>query len=118
MSDAYLVNNPLTPCEAIQFDADLCQSCNVCVDVCRCDVLAPSPGPGQPPVLVYPDECWFCGCCVAHCPVFGAIRMEHPLAQRAGWKRKDTGERFRVGMKDPPPPNTRPPVGGWGMGRP
>ena len=114
MGDAYLVNNPLTPNEAIQFDAELCISCDACVDVCRCDVLAPSPGPGEPPVLVYPDECWFCGCCVAHCPVPGAIRMEHPLCQRVGWKRKETGERFRIGMQDPPPPNNRPPVGGWG----
>jgi formate dehydrogenase major subunit len=66
---------------------------------------------GEPPVLMYPDECWFCGCCVAHCPVPGAIRMEHPLNQRIGWKRKETGEYFRIGMKNPPPPNTRPPVG-------
>jgi hypothetical protein len=43
--------------------------------------------------------------------VEGAIKMEHPLNQRMGWKRKETGEYFRVGMKNPPPPNTRPPVG-------
>jgi len=68
---------------------------------------------GQPPVPVYPDECWFCGVCVEHCPVPGAIRMEHPLNQRIGWKRKETGEYFRIGMKNPPPPNKKPPVGGW-----
>jgi hypothetical protein len=28
------------------------------------------------------------------------------------WRRKDTGEYFRLGMKYPPPPNTRPPSGG------
>jgi NAD-dependent dihydropyrimidine dehydrogenase PreA subunit len=114
MPDAHLVHNPLTPNRAIQFDAELCTSCDSCVDVCRCDVLAPSPGPGEPPVLVYPDECWFCGCCVAHCPSPGAIRMEHPLCQRVGWKRKETGEQFRIGMQDPPPANHQPPVGGWG----
>ena len=43
--------------------------------------------------------------------VLGAIGMELPLNQRVGWKRKETGELFRVGMKDPPPPYTRPPVG-------
>jgi formate dehydrogenase major subunit len=64
---------------------------------------------GQPPLSVYPDECWFCGVCVEHCPVPGAIRMEHPLNQRVGWKRKETGEIFRVGQKNPPPPNLRPP---------
>ena len=56
----------------------------------------------------------FCACCAEHCPVPGALRMEQPLNQRVGWKRKSTGAHFRVGMKDPPPPNTRPPVGGWG----
>jgi NADPH-dependent glutamate synthase beta subunit-like oxidoreductase/NAD-dependent dihydropyrimidine dehydrogenase PreA subunit len=65
----------------------------------------------EPPVVLYPDECWFCGTCVEECPVKGAIRMEHPLNQRVGWKRKETGELFRVGMKNPPPPNNRPPVG-------
>jgi hypothetical protein len=39
--------------------------------------------------------------------------MVHPVSQRACWKRKDTGEFFRVGMHDPPSPNERPPVGGW-----
>ena len=64
-----------------------------------------------PPLVLYPDECWFCGTCVEECPVPGAIRMEHPLNQKVGWKRKATGELFRVGMKNPPPPNNRPPVG-------
>jgi len=116
-SGAYLVPNPATPCRAIVIDPDLCIGCNGCVDVCRSDVLMPGSGKGEPPVLVYPDECWFCACCVEHCPKPGAIRMEHPLNQRIGWKRKATGECFRVGMKDPPPPNPRPPVGGWGMRR-
>jgi NADH-quinone oxidoreductase subunit F len=64
-----------------------------------------------PPLVLYPDDCWFCGTCVEECPAEGAIRMEHPLNQRVGWKRKDTGELFRIGMKNPPPPNNRPPVG-------
>jgi hypothetical protein len=37
--------------------------------------------------------------------------MEHPLNQRVGWKRKKTGAYFRIGMKNPPLPDTRPPVG-------
>lgn len=65
----------------------------------------------EPPIVLYSDECWFCGTCVEECPVKGAIRMEHPLNQKVGWKRKDSGELFRIGMKDPPPPNNRPPVG-------
>ncbi|MBI2851230.1 MAG: FAD-dependent oxidoreductase [Chloroflexi bacterium] len=65
----------------------------------------------EPPLVLYPDECWFCGTCVEECPAAGAIRMEHPLNQRVAWKRKETGEMFRRGMKNPPPPNLRPPVG-------
>ncbi len=70
----------------------------------RCDQYSP-------PIVLYPDECWFCGTCVEECPAPGAIRMEHPLNQRVAWKRKETGELFRRGMKNPPPPNLRPPVG-------
>jgi hypothetical protein len=53
------------------------------------------------------------GGCVEECPNPGAIKMLHPTSQRisVNWKRKDTGELFRLGMKNPPPPNTRPPSG-------
>ena len=111
---AYMIPNPLTPCQAIFIDQQFCTGCNICTNVCRCDVLVPNPEKGKPPVVLYPDECWFCACCVEHCPVEGAIRMEHPLNQRIGWKRKETGQYFRVGMSNPPAPNLRPPVGGWG----
>lgn len=109
-SKAYIVPNPMTPCKAIVIDAELCIGCNTCADVCRSNVMVPNPEKGQLPILLYPDECWFCGCCASDCPIPGAIRVEHPLNQRVGWKRKETGEYFRIGMKNPPPPNTRPPV--------
>ncbi len=110
---ALRISNPQTPCAAITIDAGICTGCNRCVEVCRCDVLVPSTKKGQPPEVLYPDECWFCGCCAGDCPTAGAITMNHPLSQRAAWKRKETGEFFRIGMSDPPPPCTRPPVGGW-----
>ena len=110
-SKAYMVPNPATPNQAIVIDATLCKGCNMCVNVCRSDVMVPNPEKGKAPVVLYPDECWFCGCCTFHCPVKGAIKVEYPLNQRVGWKRKETGEYFRIGMKNPPPPNTRPPVG-------
>ena len=78
------------------------EECKRCL---RCDLQAP------PPLVLYPDECWFCGTCVEDCPVPGAIKLQHPLNRRIGWLRKETGEYFRVGMKNPPPPNTRPPIG-------
>jgi NAD-dependent dihydropyrimidine dehydrogenase PreA subunit len=108
---AYLVPNPQMPNQAIVIDEGLCKGCDKCVDVCHSDVLVTSAEKGRAPLVLYPDECWFCGCCVAHCPVDGAISVEFPLFQRIGWRRKETGEYFRIGMKDPPPPCTRPPVG-------
>ena len=109
-NDVYIMPNPNVPNECVVINSDLCQGCNNCVDVCRTDVLMPNQETGQPPVVVYPEECWFCACCVSHCPIPGAIKMEYPLNQRVVWKRKATGEHFRIGMKNPPPPNTRPPV--------
>ena len=107
---AYRVQNPSMPNQGPIIDQNLCVACYTCVNVCRTDVLVPTLEQGQPPVVLYPDECWFCGCCASDCPA-DAIRIEHPLNQRVGWKRKNTGEAFRMGMKNPPPPNTRPPVG-------
>lgn len=107
---AYMVPNPSTPGAAIIIDNETCIGCNFCVEVCRCDVLLPNKEKRKPPVVLYPDECWFCGSCIEHCPQSGAIRMEHPLNQRVGWKRKETGEFFRIGMKNPPAPNTKPAI--------
>ena len=85
------VLNPLTPCTPVTFDAMLCAGCNRCVDVCRMDVFIPNPKSGKPPLVLYPDECWFCGCCVEDCPA-GAAEFHHPLGQRIPGKRKETDE--------------------------
>jgi len=108
---AYLTTNPIMPNECVEINPELCIGCNSCVDVCRSDLLIPNHEKGKPPYVMYPDECWFCGCCVEHCPIEGAITMVFPMNQRVGWKRKETGEYFRLGMKNPPPPNKRPPIG-------
>ena len=113
MSDkVYMVPNPPTPNKGVELNPEICNGCNQCVEICRSDVLMPNPEKGKPPIVLYPDECWFCGCCVDECNQSGAIRMVHPLNQSivVSWKRKETGEYFRLGMKNPPPPNTRPPV--------
>ena len=109
-NSASAVPNPIAPSQAIFIDEEICIGCNTCANRCRMSLILPSRESGGPPIVMYPDECWFCGSCVKNCPT-GAIRMEHPLNQRIGWKRKATGEYFRIGMKNPPPPNTRSPVG-------
>lgn len=109
-NEPLLTPNPITPNQAITFNEELCNGCNKCIDFCRTDVLHPNPVPGKPPIVLYPDECWFAGCCVGACPIPGACQLNPPLQQRVAWKRKDTGEFYRVGMKNPPPPNPKPPV--------
>jgi len=109
----YMVPNQPTPNTPLRFDPGVCNGCNACVKICRTDVLMPNPTKGEPPIVLYPDECWFCGCCVEDCSRPGAITLVHPLNQSVvvTWRRKETGEHFRLGMKDPPRANTRPPAG-------
>ena len=102
--------NLVTPNKPVVIDATVCNGCNRCVEMCQSDVFVPSAEKGKPPTILYPDECWYCGCCVAECPRPGAIRSNWPLALRIRWKRKETGEHYRVGMRNPPPANTKPPV--------
>ena len=107
----HIFPNPVMHNQCIIINPELCNSCNSCIYVCRTDVLIPNKEKGKPPILVYPDECWFCGCCVEECPIPDAISLNFPLNQRVIWKRKETGEYFRIGMKNPLPPNTKPPLG-------
>lgn len=100
--EAFVTPNPLVPNTPITF-TDKCVGCNTCVEVCRTDILLPNPIKGKSPIVVYPDECWFCGCCVEDCPVEGASIFHHPLSQKIAWKRKETGEIFRVGLDNLPP---------------
>ena len=60
-----------------------CVGCNACVNICQVDILIPSPEKGKHPIVLYPGECYYCGACVMACPHDGAIRLEHPLMNRA-----------------------------------
>lgn len=73
------------PCSArpLLFDERLCIGCNRCANVCQVDILIPNPERGRPPVVLYPGECYYCGSCVMACPRKGAIRLQHPLMNRA-----------------------------------
>ena len=67
---AYLTTNPIMPNECVEINPELCIGCNSCVDVCRSDLLIPNHERGKPPYVMYPDECWFCGCCASTEPAF------------------------------------------------
>jgi formate hydrogenlyase subunit 6/NADH:ubiquinone oxidoreductase subunit I len=109
----YMTPNPPTPNKGQRFDAILCNGCNSCVEVCPTDVMMPNPEKEKPPIVLYPEECWFCGACIEECGT-GALSMSHPLSQNisVNWKRKETDAYYRLGMKNPPAPNRRPPSGG------
>ncbi len=98
---AYIVPNFTGPTEAVTIDAQLCVGCNHCVNICRTQTIMKNPKPGKPPVLVYPDECWYCACCVEACRT-GALEMHLPINQRIMYKRKTTGEVFRLGADEAP----------------
>ncbi|ONI40249.1 hypothetical protein AN639_05030 [Candidatus Epulonipiscium fishelsonii] len=102
---AVLTPNPVLPNHVVKFDHTKCIACYQCVSSCRCNVIVENPTKGQPPILVYPEECWHCAVCTENCPT-GAIEFEHPINQKITWKRKDTGEMFRIGMDNPPEPYT------------
>ena len=88
--------SPPETAKPVIIHSEHCIGCNTCVDVCPQDVFLPNSSAGEPPVVAYPQECWHDGVCVEHCPSQGAIELKHPLMQRVRWKRKGTGEHFRV----------------------
>ena len=42
-------------------------------------------GKGEPPFALYPEQCWYCGCCVTMYPKPGAIRLNHALPLSPFW---------------------------------
>lgn len=75
------------PANPITFDQNKCIGCNRCLEACQIDLMIPSPTKGQHPIVAYPDECWYCGCCVMECPT-GAIQLNHPLMNQPRWVEK------------------------------
>ena len=109
---AWAAPNPTGPTCAVSIDPEICVGCNACVKSCRMQTILPNPEKGQPPMVAYPDECWYCACCVDACRT-GALQMHLPINQRILFKRKDTGEVFRIGQKDGPPKSFFRPPYGW-----
>ena len=73
----------------IIYNKDKCVGCNKCVDICQVDLLIPNPEKGKAPIVLYPGECWYCGCCVMECSIEGAITLRHPLMNQVHWVAKD-----------------------------
>ncbi len=109
----YMMPSPPIPCRPIEINPDTCTGCNMCIEVCLHDVFMPNPDRKNIPIVLYPEECWYCGSCVEECPIDATIVMHIPLKQQLSirWKRKESGEVFRLGMKNPPPANDKPPSG-------
>jgi len=80
------ISNPIT------FNPNICVGCNKCIEVCQVDILIPNPEEDKPPIVLYPGECWYGGCCVAECPKPGAIKLNLLLMNRVHWKRKNIDE--------------------------
>lgn len=112
MNETFVFANPLGPTLAVTIDENVCIGCNACANICRMQTIIPNSEPGKPPVLAYPDECWYCACCVEACRT-GALRMNLPINQRIFYKRKDTGEIFRIGSSECPPKSYFVPPFGW-----
>lgn len=111
--DVYIVPNPTGPTVAVEIDPNKCVACYACAKICRTQTLLPNPEIGQPPIVAYPDECWYCACCVEACRT-GALQMRLPINQRIFFKRKETGEIFRIGDKNAPQKSFfRPPYGDY-----
>ena len=109
MAAAYSMPSFSGPCKVLEFDSAKCVGCNLCVNACPLDVMIPNPEKGGEPIVIFAEECWFCGGCVQECP-HGALKLVPPAKQRIStiFKRKDTGEEFRMGQAEPMAPNTDP----------
>ena len=82
--------------QPLTFDPEICIGCNICVDVCQVDIMVPNPEVGEPPIVVYPGECWYDGSCVSSCPEPGAITLNSMATKRVHFRRKASREDFYV----------------------
>ncbi len=111
-NEYYILPNHTGPTYAVAIDEELCIGCNSCTNICRVQTILPNPEKGKPPILAYPDECWYCACCVEACPT-GALQMRLPINQRVCFKDKETGQLYRMGADGNPPKSFFLPPYGW-----
>jgi NAD-dependent dihydropyrimidine dehydrogenase PreA subunit len=90
MADENYLQFPEMPAsKPVIFNAEKCNGCNICIDICQVDVFIPNPETGKHPIVLYPGECWYCGCCVMVCPSEGAITLRHPIMNQVQWIAKN-----------------------------
>jgi NAD-dependent dihydropyrimidine dehydrogenase PreA subunit len=92
---AYAIPEPAAT-QPLTFDPDICIACNICIDVCQVDIMVPNLEVGEPPIVLYPGECWYDGSCVSACPEPGAITLNSMASKRVHYRRKTSGEDFFV----------------------
>lgn len=78
---------PTPPASPLSFNKEKCVGCNQCLEACQMDVMLPAAEKGNPPIVAYPEECWYCGCCVMECPK-DAIHLKHPLMNQTRFVEK------------------------------
>ncbi len=93
--EAYAVPES-TVIQPLTFESEACIGCNICVDICQVDIMLPNPEVGEPPIVVYPSECWYDGSCVSACPEPGAITLNNMAGKQVRFRRKESGEDFYV----------------------
>ncbi len=71
----------------INIDDELCIRCPLCDIVCPGDIIVRGPvAKVDPPTVVHPAECWYCGLCEQSCPtnaitiIFPERMLEPPIA--------------------------------------
>ncbi len=83
----------------ILIDRDLCKGCDICVKVCKPEILklvdAPDKWEGAVVDLVGIDDCTFCRLCELQCPDFSirVIRKDEEKNITVGKSQKTSAER-------------------------
>ena len=83
--------NIVTPSNPVVFNEEVCKGCNNCVETCVMDILAANPEKGKPPIILYPDECWYDGLCVQSLSLLArrSDNSESPDESKGAMEEKD-----------------------------
>lgn len=80
-----------------------CNACGTCAEICPTDVFR-TVRKGEPPMVMYPEECWHCNACVLDCKQ-SAVTLRLPLpammlyVEAGDRKSNSKGKRKRGGVR-------------------